>query len=104
MADPHTRQVDLASSCGTRPINRIFQALSEAGGPKVFVTFKTCGQNRKSQEIPLLRQQWLQAQIPWSTEASLQRLKLQSPGVGKEYAPCQTGEGIQGRRDLEGVG
>lgn len=31
-----------------------------------------------------------------------QSLKLQSPGVGAEWAPCQPGEGTQGPRGLEG--
>lgn len=38
-----------------------------------------------------------------STEACLPKPKLQSPGVGGEHAPGQTGEGTQGPRGLEGV-
>lgn len=50
----------------------------------------------------MLRWQRPQAWRLVSTEGSSQSLKPQSPGVGAEWAPCQTGEGTQGPRGLEG--
>lgn len=43
-----------------------------------------------------------QAWILSPTEASLQRLKLPSPGAGSGHASCQTEEGLRGPTDLEG--